>query len=392
MSQRNIPKPTIYRRGIIPEGVQESNSSDSEDEQPVEIEQPKVLTPAERRLQRLAQQNTEKSIKTKQTNDSDDSEDEKRKKLKERALQRRREDEMETKINSESIKSNESDIESKSIKNRVKEPIKKIESETESESTSESESEPEDLYPTRVLLKPVFIPKVSRETIIEQERLKQEALKAEELRLQQLQERKQESSEMVLQVLRDEIAEAERALETIELDDTDEIDIEAETAAWKLRELLRIKRDRQARDMQLVDTDDIERRRAMTDNQIQRENIDDGKLGVEKEKYRFLQKYYHKGAFYVEDDKVREALKNSNEAAPTLEDKADKTVLPEILQVKNFGKAGRTKYTHLVDQDTTDYSFEAAWSKSETFTPAIRKKMGGMKSGFDNPLKKHKSK
>ena len=29
------------------------------------------------------------------------------------------------------------------------------------------------------------------------------------------------------------------------------------------------------------------------------------------------------------------------------------------LKVKNFGRSGRTKYTHLLDQDTTQY--KAAW-------------------------------
>jgi microfibrillar-associated protein 1 len=40
---------------------------------------------------------------------------------------------------------------------------------------------------------------------------------------------------------------------------------------------------------------------------------------------------------------------------PTLEDKFNKETLPAVLQVKKFGFKGRTKYTHLVDQDTTDF-------------------------------------
>ena len=40
-------------------------------------------------------------------------------------------------------------------------------------------------------------------------------------------------------------------------------------------------------------------------------------------------------------------------AEPTLENRIDKEKLPEVLQVKNFGKRGRTNYTHLLDQDTT---------------------------------------
>ena len=137
------------------------------------------------------------------------------------------------------------------------------------------------------------------------------------------------------------------------VDDTDGLDEEEEFHAWKLRELLRIKRDAEQREYRLVDEEDIERRRNMTDAQVAEENVQDGKLGVEKAKMKFLQKYYHKGAFFVDDEKVGTALEKTDSIAPTLEDHADRTALPSILQVKNFGKAGRTKYTHLVDQDTT---------------------------------------
>jgi len=108
-----------------------------------------------------------------------------------------------------------------------------------------------------------------------------------------------------------------------------------------------------------------------------------------KGKYKFLQKYYHRGAFYLVNsdsslliyslrysfnltsvvfsyslqDKEEDVLKRDN-SLPTLEDHFDKTILPKVMQVKNFGRSGRTKYTHLVDQDTT--SFESPWTADTT--------------------------
>ena len=102
---------------------------------------------------------------------------------------------------------------------------------------------------------------------------------------------------------------------------------------------------------------------------------------IQKGKYKFMQKYYHRGAFFLE--KEEDVLKRDTTGA-TLEDRFDKTVLPKVMQVKNFGRSGRTKYTHLVDQDTTE--FDAAWSQeSATNSKFIHQHAGGMRQQFDKP-------
>lgn len=139
-----------------------------------------------------------------------------------------------------------------------------------------------------------------------------------------------------------------------DIDDRDGLDEDAEYAAWKLRELKRIKRDREERETREREAADIERRRKMTDAEIQAENArdKDANDATDKGQMRFLQKYYHKGVFYTDDDQVSAALKKDF-TAPTLDDQFDKSSLPAVMQVKNFGRAGQTKYTHLADQDTT---------------------------------------
>ncbi|KAH9005917.1 splicing factor, Prp19-binding domain-containing protein [Lactarius hatsudake] len=62
----------------------------------------------------------------------------------------------------------------------------------------------------------------------------------------------------------------------------------------------------------------------------------------------FLQKYWHKGAFHRD----QEILKRHDFTEAT-ESTVDVSLLSTVMQVKIFGKRGRTKYTHLLDQDTT---------------------------------------
>lgn len=60
-----------------------------------------------------------------------------------------------------------------------------------------------------------------------------------------------------------------------------------------------------------------------------------------KEKWKFLQKYWHKGAFFQETSDNPYAKDNVDDvytrdySAPTGEDKLDKSVLPKVMQVRS---------------------------------------------------------
>lgn len=108
--------------------------------------------------------------------------------------------------------------------------------------------------------------------------------------------------------------------------------------------------------MSLLEKAELLRRRNMTDEERMEEDMRLGKFKEkEKPKWNFMQKFYHKGVFFMDESSMKEddVRRKDYASAPTLEDRIDKEKLPEVLQVKNFGKRGRTKYTHLVDQDTT---------------------------------------
>ena len=113
---------------------------------------------------------------------------------------------------------------------------------------------------------------------------------------------------------------------------------------------------------------EIERRRSMTDEERMMEDMEEARKNpaAEKSKYKYLQKYYHKGAFYQEYDKdgrLKDQIFERDYNLPTLEDNIDKSILPKVMQVKKFGLKGRTKYTHLKDQDTSE---NGLWNSSTT--------------------------
>merc|ERR1711976_556911 len=110
-------------------------------------------------------------------------------------------------------------------------------------------------------------------------------------------------------------------------------------------------------------------------------------MGAAKGKYKFLQKYHHRGAFFLDKE---DGVYKRDFSEATLDDHFNKTVLPKVMQVKNFGRSGRTKYTHLVDQDTT--AFDSPWMADTTMNLKFHTaKGGGMKQQFERPtVKKRK--
>lgn len=147
---------------------------------------------------------------------------------------------------------------------------------------------------------------------------------------------------------------AERGLDNFhDIDDTDGLDPEAEYHEWKLRELRRIKRDKEQREKWLREQEVIEHRRLMTDEERRQDEMSAGidRFHKEKKTQGFMQRYYHKGAFYQDQEILQRDF-----TAPTTDEVRHKEALPSVMQVRGteFGRTGRSKWTHLANEDTTD--------------------------------------
>ncbi|XP_072320807.1 microfibrillar-associated protein 1 isoform X2 [Eucyclogobius newberryi] len=264
----------------------------------------------------------------------------------------------------------------------VEEERKSDQSESESEYEEYTDSEDE----AQPRLKPVFIRKKDRVTVAERELEEQHQKEVEQEQRRLAEERRRYTLKIVEEEAKREFEENRRNVAALDALDTDPENEEEEYESWKLRELKRIKRDRETREQMEREKSEVERFHSLTEEERRAELRVQGKTVTNKApkgKSKFLQKYYHRGAFYMnEEDEVYKRDFN----APTLEDHFDKTVLPKVMQVKNFGRSGRTKYTHLVDQDTT--SFNSAWSQQslQSIKFLKQKTPGGKdKEQFDRP-------
>jgi microfibrillar-associated protein 1 len=243
------------------------------------------------------------------------------------------------------------------------------ESEEGSEEGSEEESDDEvedseEEVPRRVLMRPTFIKKDKRNNAAAaaaDTRPEEEILAEEEAR------RKAAADEIVEEQIRKDIAAKEAGKKnwddeedvTDEVDDTDDIDPEAEYAAWKLRELKRIKRDRVAIEEKEREREEIERRRNLAEEERKAE--DDEFISKQKEerdgkgKMSYMQKYYHKGAFFQDDAKAEGLDRRDIMGSRFADDVQNRELLPQALQIRDMtklGKKGATKYRDLKSEDT----------------------------------------
>lgn len=269
-----------------------------------------------------------------------------------------------------------------------KEEEKSEPDEEEEEESSDEETEDSEDEDNEPRLKPLFVRKKERTTASakEAEVAEERQLEFEEKRVAK--ERRRQALRLVEESVKKDLEKLKPESNEPQLNDVctddDENDAEVEYEAWKLRELKRVKRDRDEKEQLERERLEADRLRHMSEEERKAEARLNPKVitnKAQKGKYKFLQKYYHRGVFYLDEED--EVLKRDYSGA-TLEDHFDKTVLPKVMQVKNFGRCGRTKYTHLVDQDTTN--FDSAWHKDSASAMKFHmERAAGMKQVFEKP-------
>jgi len=258
----------------------------------------------------------------------------------------------------------------------------------------------------RVMVRPVFVSRAKRETLKNETRDGEEAhadADAEWAARDEAHRRKRaEESRRLLELELERetaIANAEANAEASDVDTDDELeDPSVAYQAWRLRELARIEEDEKTRDRMFAEREEQEKIRRMSEAEKKKyfdahPELRAPGLGDEtktsegsKPKLGFMQKYYHKGAFFQEaaDDafgtaSTHEIYARDFSAATGGDRGVDKSALPKAMQVRGdkFGKVGQTKWTHLANEDT---------SRLATERPQHRK--AGKEQSFEKPSRK----
>ncbi|KZM22052.1 hypothetical protein ST47_g6793 [Ascochyta rabiei] len=233
---------------------------------------------------------------------------------------------------------------------------------SEDESSEEDEDESSEDEAPRKQLRPVFISKKARAQTAGP------AKTADQLAAEEEQRRQEQTRALVQAQVEARAAERLAARKDWDddvedadinaIDDTDALDPPAEFLAWKLRELRRIKRERLAIEEAEAERAEIERRRNLS--AAEREAEDRAHMEKQAEaregrgQAQFMQKYFHKGAFFT--DELKElGLDKRNLMNARFEDQTNREVLPEYMQIRDMtklGKKGGTRYKDMRSEDT----------------------------------------
>ena len=232
-----------------------------------------------------------------------------------------------------------------------------------SDSSSSSESSSEEDEPVR--LKPMFVPKHKRNLVQSEER----KLEEEELQLQRDKERKLKRKAESRALLAKELVATESSLQNNDGDDDneesrgainappnddDEVDKGKEESEWEIREIERLLKSIDELDLRRKEEEEYSRRKNLTDAECLKEDIESGRYQApgasgESAGSNQPQRFFHRGAYYMDESEWKEGdirHKAAEYAATaTGEDLIDRSKLPEVMQVKNFGHARQnTRY------------------------------------------------
>ncbi|KAJ1037804.1 hypothetical protein NDA14_000922 [Ustilago hordei] len=217
--------------------------------------------------------------------------------------------------------------------------------------SSEEESEQEAPKP---LLKPIFVPKSARSTIAKTEVEPSQAEEDPEAKAAaEAQRRRKEAHDLAAATIQRSLLQTQHeSTQSTEVDDTDGLDPEAEFAAWRERELARLRRDQDALLAKQAEQREIEEFKSLPESEKERLGRERAaKLKTEKMEQRgergFLQKYYHKGSFFQDMDILKRDYSEKTEK------EVDVSKLPKMMQKRGWGEKGRGKWTHLANEDTS---------------------------------------
>ncbi|KAF2838346.1 hypothetical protein M501DRAFT_935678 [Patellaria atrata CBS 101060] len=238
-------------------------------------------------------------------------------------------------------------------------------SESGEESESDEESSSDDGAARRKMLRPVFVKKDQRKM----NGVSAPNGKSEEDKYAEEEAKRKAKADAVVQEQLEKNAAAKAAgkkqwdndedvLDAEAVDDTDGLDVEAERAAWKLRELRRVKREREKIEQEEAQIAEIERRKNLTPAEREAEDREFLKKQREEQgdrgKMGYMQKYFHKGAFF-QDDAKEQGLDRREIAGAKFADDVNRELLPQYMQIRDMtklGKKGRTRYKDLRSEDT----------------------------------------